>query len=100
MLDYEETMNLSYWEGFLAFMEQRHSEYRQRRPSKEQYQIVPPTWFADRIRIAAGINRAQNAIRVDVTLISKADKMAKEWFVICEGRSVRLKSRLEVHYFG
>ena len=94
MLDYEETMNLSYWEGFLVVLEQRHPEYRQRNASKEQYQIVPPTWFADGIRIAAGINRKHNSIRVDTTLRSKPQELAKEWFRQLETQKRRIEHQI------
>lgn len=78
MLTHEEIRYQSYWEGFLAVMEERYPYYAQRQASKEPYQVVPPTWFSDGIRIAAGINRKYNSIRVDVTLISQPNELAKE----------------------
>jgi Domain of unknown function (DUF4268) len=77
----KQQIHLKYWQGFIEYMKRHYPRYEQRAPSKEPYQIVPPTWFNDQIRIAAGINRGeQNSMRVDLTLISKPKEAAKEWY--------------------
>lgn len=76
MSDYREEMQISYWEGFISFMQEHYPEYRHLKPSKEPYQVVPPSLNTG-VRIAAGMNRKrEESIRVDVTLT----KTPKEWF--------------------
>lgn len=52
-------LHMKYWQGFLEYMGRHLRHYEQRALSKEPYQIVPPTWFNDRFRIAAGITRGE-----------------------------------------
>jgi hypothetical protein len=77
----KQQLHLKYWQGFIDYMTRHYPEYQHRAPSKESYQIVPPTRVGDRIRIAAGITRGeQNTMRVDLTLINERRDLAKQWF--------------------
>jgi hypothetical protein len=77
----KQQLHLKYWKGFIEYMKRHYPQYEHRAPSKESYQIVPPTWVGDRIRIAAGITRGeQNTMRVDLTLINAQRDLAKQWF--------------------
>jgi hypothetical protein len=76
MSDYREEMHIGYWEGFIRFMQEHYPEYRFGKPSKESYQILPPSLNAG-VQIAAGRNlKPEESIRVDVTLTNTPE----EWF--------------------
>lgn len=72
MSDYREEWQLSFWEGFIR----EHPELRLGRPSRQPYQVVPPSLNTG-VKIAAGMNRKrEESIRVDVTLTNTPE----EWF--------------------
>lgn len=71
-----------FWRGFIAYMKEHYAEYKQRSPSKNNRQIIPPDWFGGYVRIAAGISRPkENIMQVDVTLNNRRSKeLTKEWY--------------------
>jgi hypothetical protein len=74
--DYRKDMNESYWQGFIRHMAEHHPQYQFGSPSKERYQIVPPSLNTG-VRIAAAIHRKREEwIHVDVTLTNTPP----EWF--------------------
>lgn len=76
MSDYREEANRSYWEGFIRYMAEHFPLYQFGIPSKDRYQIVPPSLNTG-VRIAAAMHRKREEwIHVDVTLTNTSP----EWF--------------------
>lgn len=72
MTDYREEWHTSFWEG----LQRAYPELSLHRPSKREYQVVPPV-LNKGVQIAMGMNRKQEeSIRVDVTLTNTPE----EWF--------------------
>jgi hypothetical protein len=71
-----------FWDGFTKHMVATFPKYTQWNPAEDKRQIVPPMWFGNAARIAAGINwDEENTIQVDLTLnVLGNETLTKEWY--------------------